>query len=96
MITFSRNRSRREARVQAGSAVVMDLPSSAMEDPSPFVPPSQYEVSHCCACSYFLFNRIFYLIVLVHKVGRTDETYNLLIDTIQIPIYELQIDHLHI
>ncbi|CAM9352115.1 unnamed protein product [Scytosiphon promiscuus] len=37
-------RSRREARVRPNLATVMDLPSSAMDDPNPFVPPSQYEV----------------------------------------------------
>lgn len=29
------------------SAAVMDLPPSAMDDPNPFVPPSQYEVRQC-------------------------------------------------
>lgn len=47
-VSVPRARSRREEKVRAGSAVVMDLPSSAVEDPSPFVPPSQYEVSVCC------------------------------------------------
>lgn len=37
-------RLKRESRVSAGMAAVMDLPPSAMEDSSPFVPPSQYEV----------------------------------------------------
>lgn len=31
---------------------VVDLPLSAMDDPSPFVPPSQYEVGGYSAHSY--------------------------------------------
>lgn len=30
--------------MNTGAAAVVDLPPSAVEDPSPFVPPSQYEV----------------------------------------------------
>lgn len=40
-------RSRRDSRLRANLASVMDLPPSAMDDPNPFVPPSQYEVRHC-------------------------------------------------
>ncbi|CAB1101945.1 unnamed protein product [Ectocarpus sp. CCAP 1310/34] len=37
-------RSRRESRIPAHLATVTELPVSAMDDPNPFVPPSQYEV----------------------------------------------------
>lgn len=45
------DRSKRESRLRVKLASVMDLPPSAMDDPNPFVPPSQYEVRQCFSLS---------------------------------------------